>query len=85
MKTWFVYIIHFDKKYHHCQHYIGITSDIMNRLQKHRQCGGSRLTRAVVRSGGTLDFMFVLNAFPTCEEARACEKRLKKRHESRIF
>jgi hypothetical protein len=48
-----VYILHFDKKYHHCQHYTGYTGDgnINKRFERHLNGNGSPLVRAVIRAG----------------------------------
>lgn len=47
-----VYIIHFDKKYKHCQHYIGFTTiGVKNRIAKHKAGNGAALLRALNTHG----------------------------------
>jgi len=48
-----VYLLHFSKKFHHTKHYLGWTEneDVKVRIKKHRKGEGSRLVRAVVKSG----------------------------------
>ncbi len=48
-----VYLIHFEKKFHHCQHYIGYTADenFEKRISCHKKGVGSRLLRAVNLAG----------------------------------
>jgi predicted GIY-YIG superfamily endonuclease len=38
-----VYLIHFDKKYYHAQHYIGWASNLKRRVKHHRNGTGSKL------------------------------------------
>lgn len=47
----YIYLIHFKEKFHHAQHYIGWTKDVDARLERHLAGHGSRLIRAIVRSG----------------------------------
>ncbi len=48
-----VYLIHFEQKFHHCQHYIGFSKDELfeSRLKHHLKGSGSRLIRAVNKAG----------------------------------
>jgi hypothetical protein len=48
-----VYLIHFETKLHHCQHYIGFCSDKLftYRIAHHLKGTGSRLMAAVNRAG----------------------------------
>lgn len=47
-----VYLIHFDKKLHHAQHYIGFVDEPVHKLGKrveyHRKGKGSKLLKALV-------------------------------------
>lgn len=48
-----VYLLHFDRPYHHAAHYIGWTEGLERRIQQH-QCGdGARLITVVVNAGIT--------------------------------
>lgn len=54
-----VYLIHFDRKFHHAQHYIGFVDHerghtVESRLEYHRKGQGSKLLRAVAAAG--IDF-----------------------------
>lgn len=47
-----VYLLHFRKKFHHAQHYIGFAeSDVQARLERHKAGQGAKLVRAVVQAG----------------------------------
>jgi len=50
-----VYILHFDRKLHHAQHYIGFVDHpahtLEKRLEYHRKGQGSKLLKAVVAAG----------------------------------
>ena len=49
----FVYLLHFEEKYGHCQHYLGWASKggLKNRIQQHRDGIGSKLTIAFYDAG----------------------------------
>ena len=46
-----VYLIHFDEKLCHAQHYIGFTTNITNRMKCHRNNSGAKLLRAINQLG----------------------------------
>jgi hypothetical protein len=48
-----IYLIHFDKPYHHAKHYLGWANDrnLEARLEHHRNGNGSRLMAAVAKAG----------------------------------
>jgi predicted GIY-YIG superfamily endonuclease len=46
-----VYLIHFDRPYHHARHYIGYTEDVDARLARHHAGNGAKLLAAVRRAG----------------------------------
>jgi predicted GIY-YIG superfamily endonuclease len=46
-----VYLIHFDRPYHHARHYIGYTDDMDARLARHHAGNGSKLLAAVRKAG----------------------------------
>ncbi|ROL61145.1 GIY-YIG nuclease family protein [Bacteroidetes/Chlorobi group bacterium ChocPot_Mid] len=69
-----VYILHFDKKFHHAQHYVGCTEDLQRRLKEHlncRQCG-SKIVRAAIKKGIKIELAKV---YP--EGDRVLEKKIK--------
>lgn len=39
----YVYLIHFNKKLHHAQHYIGYTKSLNERLDRHKSFRGARI------------------------------------------
>lgn len=49
--TQHVYLIHFDKKYRHAEHYIGYSKDLGFRIECHREGSGAKLLRAVNKAG----------------------------------
>ena len=47
-----VYLIHFQTKLHHAQHYIGfVDGDLMRRLELHKSNRGAKLLAAINRQG----------------------------------
>lgn len=81
-----VYIIHFEKPFHHAKHYIGMTGEgLLERFKRHKQGGGAKITSAVVKAGIKLRCLMKIGEFETAGEARQFEIRLKKRKESKRF
>ena len=50
-----IYLLHFERSYHHARHYLGYTDDLEGRLAGHRAGRGSPLVAAAVRDG--IDFV----------------------------
>jgi predicted GIY-YIG superfamily endonuclease len=46
-----VYLIHFQIPYRRARHYMGVTSDLAQRLEDHRRGAGSALMAAVTKAG----------------------------------
>jgi predicted GIY-YIG superfamily endonuclease len=46
-----VYLLHFDRPYHHARHYIGFTRDLGRRIARHRDGRGSPLIEAASNAG----------------------------------
>jgi predicted GIY-YIG superfamily endonuclease len=46
-----VYILHFETKLHHAQHYLGFARDLDVRLMQHANGTGARLLKAVGEAG----------------------------------
>ena len=46
-----VYLLHFDSKYKHAQHYIGWTQNLEQRLIEHASGRGARLIAVIVAAG----------------------------------
>jgi predicted GIY-YIG superfamily endonuclease len=46
-----VYLLHFDRPYHHARHYIGFTRDLARRTERHRAGRGSPLIEAASNDG----------------------------------
>lgn len=70
-----VYLLHFETRLHHAQHYIGWVSDrrgLARRLEEHRRGRGARIMAAIVRAG--IDFHLVA----IWHGSRAFERRLKR-------
>ena len=49
-----IYLLHFERSYHHARHYLGYTDDLDARVAAHRAGHGSPLVAAAVRDG--IDF-----------------------------
>jgi predicted GIY-YIG superfamily endonuclease len=73
MRTNVVYLIHFERSFRHCRHYLGSAVDLDARLRHHRAGTGSRLLRAVVAAG--IKFEVVR----TWDGGRQLERKLKNR------
>ena len=76
-----IYILHFEKRYHHAQHYVGYCADdtLSQRLERHRSGRGSRLMYAVELAG--IEFIVAL----THPGNRAFERKLKRsKHTARF-
>ncbi len=75
-----VYLLHFDQKFSHAQHYVGFTTDLDKRLDKHQRGTGSKLCRAIKLAG--IGFQLAR----TWEGVdRAFERKLHNRHGSGRF
>ena len=72
-----VYLLHFETKLAHAQHYLGSTDDLENRLACHRKGNGARLMAVVTALGITWRLA------RTWPGDRALERRLKRRKEGR--
>jgi len=46
-----VYLLHFDRPYHHARHYLGYTNDLEARLAQHRSGNGARLIEVISKAG----------------------------------
>jgi len=73
-----VYLLHFNDYYKHALHYIGFTTNLDARMKKHRKGHGSRLVKAVMKSGS--DFT-VTRTWEIAD--RHFERKLKKRKNSK--
>ncbi len=73
MATPIVYLVHFDEKYKHAQHYIGYTCYLSQRMEHHRRGRGSRLLGVVASAGINYDVV------RTWEGDKQLERRLKNR------
>jgi predicted GIY-YIG superfamily endonuclease len=76
-----VYLIHFQTKLHHAQHYLGFASDnLMQRIEMHRTNRGAKLLAAVNDNGINWQVVRVwLNG------DRCLERKLKNYKKSRCF
>lgn len=66
-----VYLIHFERKLHHAQHYIGYTANLENRMEDHRTNNGACLLRALNRQ------KIQWSVVRTWEGGKTLERRLK--------
>lgn len=76
-----VYLIHFDQKLHHAQHYIGFvdepTHSLDKRVEYHRSGRGSKLLKAVMKKGIEFSVVRIWG-----EGDRNFERKLKNRKKS---
>jgi predicted GIY-YIG superfamily endonuclease len=76
-----IYLLHFDAARHHARHYLGSTDALEDRLRRHANAQGAKLTQALARDGEhwTLAAVFAPNATTTAS-LRTLERRAKRRH-----
>jgi predicted GIY-YIG superfamily endonuclease len=75
----FVYLIHFEKKYYHAQHYIGWARNVEKRMVHHRNGSGSKLLAHLNKIG--IKWEVVMTKKGTGDE----ERRMKKCKKARSF
>lgn len=76
MKTWKVYVLHFDTPYKHAKHYTGIAIDVEARVKEHKNGTGARLTQVLKENN--IGFTYsIIKEFNTFSEAHQYEKYLK--------
>lgn len=46
-----MYLLHFDRPYHHARHYVGFTTNLDQRVERHRAGRGSPLVQAASEAG----------------------------------
>ncbi len=46
-----VYLIHFEKPFHHARHYVGFSEDLPGRIRKHRNGQGAAFMKAIGKEG----------------------------------
>ena len=71
-----VYLLHFERPYHHAKHYLHVTSDLAGRLADHAAGRGARLMEVITAAG----IGFTLAR--TWDGTRRLERQLKNRHNS---
>jgi predicted GIY-YIG superfamily endonuclease len=80
-KEGIIYLIHFDTKLHHAQHYLGFCKDgnLEKRIERHMSGDGSKLMRAVMENGITW------RVVKTWVGTRTFERSLKNKKNSRCL
>jgi predicted GIY-YIG superfamily endonuclease len=71
-----VYLIHFDRPYHHARHYLGSARDLQARLHQHANGTGANLMRVIKEAG------IGWTLARTWDGGRKEERRLKNRKEA---
>ena len=46
-----IYLIHFDTPYRHARHYMGFTTNLQQRIKRHKAGRGSRLMSVIAQAG----------------------------------
>jgi predicted GIY-YIG superfamily endonuclease len=80
----YIYILHFDTKLHHAEHYVGSAANVPARLEDHAKGHGARLTQVLIEKGIT----WRLGAVAQCHDPkhrRVCERHLKNMKKARLF
>ena len=75
-----VYLIHFESKLHHAQHYIGWATDVEQRFKQHAAGTGARLLAAVKENGINFNIVRIWE-----KETRKFERLLKNRKNAKHF
>lgn len=67
-----VYLLHFERPYHHARHYLGFTAEpVEERIRRHQSGHGARLLAVIVKAG--ISFRLVR----TWRGGRRLERRIK--------
>ena len=66
-----VYMLHFDQAYKHARHYVGWTTDLLDRLDAHAAGHGARLVAVIWQAG--IGFTLIR----ICEGTRSTERAIK--------
>ena len=76
-----IYLIHFEKEYKGCLHYLGFceNGNLKARLKRHKEGRGSKLLRAVNKAG--IDYSIVR----TWDGNRNMERKLKRQKNAKRF
>lgn len=75
-----VYLLHFNKKFHHAQHYIGFTDNLNDRIKRHEAGDGAKIIAAIIRNKITF---FVARIWPDGD--RKFERKLKRFKKAKRF
>lgn len=75
-----LYLIHFEQKYEHARHYLGLSNDVKRRLEEHRSGQGNPLMKAVTEAGISWE---VVRTWKHAD--RMLEVQLKSRHNSKLL
>lgn len=76
-----VYLIHFERKLYHAQHYIGFTDvPLIDRVERHLAGNGSKLLRAVTKAGIEWEVVRVWQ-----DKDRKFERKLKNQKNSKLL
>ena len=72
-----VYLLHFERSYHHARHYMGYSADPPARLLEHKAGKGARLLEVINAAG--IDYCLAT----TWPGDRSVERHLKRQHNGR--
>ena len=76
-----VYLIHFEEKLHHAQHYLGfVEKNLKQRIKKHKSNKGAKLLRAINQKGIVWEVVRVWE-----DGDRTLERKLKNCKKARCF
>jgi len=83
LQAGYVYVIHFDDKFHHAQHYVGCTKNVRSRLIAHAWGYGANILKHQMLQGGEWSLAGLYNC--TTAEMRKIERSLKNWNNSKQF
>lgn len=76
----YLYLLHFDEPLHHAQHYLGITTDLDERMLRHFNGDGAKLTAEFAR----LKIGFTL-ARAWTNATQEIERKIKEKKNGRLY
>jgi hypothetical protein len=83
IKPAYIYVLHFETKLSHAEHYVGCTHELQNRLRAHAFGYGSRLTE-VLRERG-IEWKLAALGSTSHSGMRRVERKLKNQHNAKRY
>jgi predicted GIY-YIG superfamily endonuclease len=75
-----IYLLHFEEPLSHAQHYLGSTTDLEERVRRHRAGQGARLTQVLHERSRAWKLAAVFMPHSPTASVRGLERAAKQRH-----